>query len=311
VYFDADCGICLFISRLLKRLDPLERLTFQANSAESAPADVKALASETVVVKNEQGATFTKSGALSAVAASLPLLKPLGLILSIPFIRWLADRGYEAVSRHRAAISVWFGFEACGVSHDVPSEVGNPEWPIPELERALVGLRESVALLFLLVAAVALVGRMNDESRPQGLEAAAYSFVAYPRAYQDFKLFAPDPPKRMGTVVVEAQTTRGAKFDPLTGQPPLEGLDPKKRDPRARPSPLMAAYFSSINQPSKVIYVDELRNYLQKLGDQRDPSDKVAWFNVNWIEAPIPPPEGGEPTQTAGIAAPRRITSRP
>jgi len=73
----------------------------------------------------------------------------------------------------------------------------------------------------------------------------------------------------------------------------------------------MAAYFLTISQPSKVMYVDEMRNYIQRLGDQREPADKLSWFNVNWIEAPIPPPEGGEPAETAGMVAPRRITSRP
>jgi hypothetical protein len=54
-----------------------------------------------------------------------------------------------------------------------------------------------------------------------------------------------------------------------------------------------------------------MRNYIQRLGDQSDSTDKLVWFNVNWIEAPIPPPEGGAPSETAGMVPPRRITSRP
>src|SRR2546423_1842482 len=81
-------------------------------------------------------------------------------------------------------------------------------------------------------------------------------------------------PRRQGTLVVDAQTGRGAKIDPLTGLAPIDALDPNKPDPRARPEPLMAAYFASINQPNRVIYVDEFRNYLQRLSDQRDANDK-------------------------------------
>jgi len=312
VYFDGDCGICLFISRLLKRLDPLERLTFEKNSAESVPEDVKALASETIVVRQQTGGkTSTKSRAVAEILASLPLLKPLALALRAPGISWLVDRAYQAVSRHRTPISVWFGFDACGVPHEDTPETALPAEPIPELARTLTTLRESAGLLFLVVCGVALALRMNDDTMPQGIEAAFYSVVAYPRAYQDWKLFAPDPPKRQGTLVVEAQTARGTKIDPLTGQPPLDALDPSKRDPRSRPSPLLAAYFVNINQVSKVMYVDEMRNYIQRLGDQRDPSDKLVWFNINWIEAPIPPPEGGAPSEPAGMVPPRRITSRP
>jgi hypothetical protein len=184
---------------------------------------------------------------------------------------------------------------------------------IPELDRALAFSRETAATLFLLVCGAALVLRMNDDTKPHGLEAPIYSIVAYPRLYQDWKLFAPEPPRRQGMLVVDAQTGRGAKIDPLTGQPPIEVLDPKKPDPRARPEPLMAALFASINQPNRVIYVDEFRNYLQRLSDQRESNDKLVWFNVNWIEAPIPAPEpSSTPAPEPNDVIPaRRITSRP
>jgi hypothetical protein len=177
----------------------------------------------------------------------------------------------------------------------------------------LVVSREVLAALFLVVSGIALSERMNDETKPQGFEAPIYSIVAYPRLFQDWKLFAPDPPKRQMALVVEAQTGRGARLDPLTGLPPLEMLDPKKPDPRSRPVPLMAAYFASISQPSRMIYVDEMRNYIQRIGDQRETGDKLVWFNVNWFEVPIPSPtqSATSPPQMAEIIPVRRITSRP
>ena len=112
--------------------------------------------------------------------------------------------------------------------------------------------------------------------------------------------------------MVDAQTGKGVRIDPMTGRPPLESLDPKKFDPRSRPAPLMGAYFTSINQSSRMMYVDELRNYLQRIGDLRDSGDKLVWFNVNWIEAAIPPPGGGAAPAAEPEAIPaRRITSRP
>src|SRR5262245_4434718 len=74
VYFDADCGICFFLSHLLKRLDALGRMTFAPGSSESAPAEVKTLASETIAVREEaSNKTFTRSRAVASVLASLPL----------------------------------------------------------------------------------------------------------------------------------------------------------------------------------------------------------------------------------------------
>jgi predicted DCC family thiol-disulfide oxidoreductase YuxK len=316
VYFDADCGICFFLCRLLKRFDATGKLTFSANSSDEAPPEVKALASETVVVCPQSSkSTFTRSRALASLLASIPLGWPLALVLRAPGVSALADFAYDKVAKNRAAISVWFGFEACGIkrqAESAPSPVGDE--PIKELERGLEVSREAASLLFLVVCAAALFLRMNDDTKPHGIEGPIYSIVAYPRLYQDWKLFAPDPPKRQGALVVDAQTGKGAKIDPFTGQPPLEALDPKKPDPRARPlAPLMAAYFASINQPNRVVYVDEMKNYLQRLSDQREAGDKLVYFNVNWIEAPIPSPDAVAmpPSATAEVIPPRRITSRP
>ncbi len=114
-------------------------------------------------------------------------------------------------------------------------------------------------------------------------------------------------------MVVDSQTGRGTRLDPLTGEPPLETLDPAKPDPRSRPVPLLAAYFTNISQPNRLIYVDEMRNYIQRIGDQRESGDKLVWFNVNWFEALIPAPQTGSssPTEMAEIVPVRRITSRP
>jgi predicted DCC family thiol-disulfide oxidoreductase YuxK len=311
VYFDADCGICFALCRLLKRLDSLGRLTFAPGSSDDAPAEVKALAAETVVVRDAAGRTFTRSRAVSAIFGSLALGTPLALLLRAPGISSLADFAYDKVAKNRAAISVWFGYEACGVKSPADREASSAaqDEPIAELERARAVSREVAAALFLGVCAAALVLRMNDETKPHGWEAPIFSIVAYPRLYQDWKLFAPDPPRRQGVVVVDAQTGRGQKVDPLTGQPPLEALVPGKPDPRARPAPLMAAYFSNINQPARTVYVDEMKNYVQRLSDLREAGDKLTWFNVNWIEAPIPSPDIA--SATAEVVPPRKITSRP
>ena len=65
----------------------------------------------------------------------------------------------------------------------------------------------------------------------------------------------------------------------------------------------MAAYFTSISQPSRATYVNELREYVRRVGDRRGLSEKLVWFNVDWIEAPIAEPDWW-------IVAGRRARSR-
>jgi len=316
VYFDEDCGICLWIARLLKRLDALARLTFVANTSDAAPPEVKAVAADTAIVRNEaSGKTYAKARAMAAILRSLPLCAPLGLALSTPGLSQLADRLYDSVARRRTAISVWFGLEACGVRQESPpAEASAPEEsPWDSVARALALLREGAAAAFLGVCVIAFMRDMNDATRPRGFEATVYSIIAYPRLFQTWGLFAPDPPKRQGTLVVEGWTARGTKLDPFTGQSPLESLDPSAGAAmNPRPRPLIAAYFSNISQPARATYIDGLRDYIQKLGDKRDPNDKLVSFTVNWVDAPIPPPEGtGLPSDTMEGMGRRRLTARP
>jgi len=51
---------------------------------------------------------------------------------------------------------------------------------------------------------------------------------------------------------------------------------------------------------------------VQRLGDKRDPGDRVVSFTVNWVDTPIPPPDGtaAAPDIMEGIAR-RRLTARP
>jgi hypothetical protein len=167
------------------------------------------------------------------------------------------------------------------------------------LSRAMKATREAAAVGFLVVCGVALGRDMGDERIPSGPEAAVYRIVAYPRLFQRWGLFAPDPAKRPGTLVAEAKTASGASLDPLSDRALPD-----------RPDPLMAAYFASIGQPSHAVYVNELREYVRRVGDLRSPSDKLVWFNVDWIEAPIAPPEP-ESEFVALSPVSRRITSGP
>ncbi|HMI87958.1 MAG TPA: DCC1-like thiol-disulfide oxidoreductase family protein [Polyangiaceae bacterium] len=313
VYFDAHCGVCLMICRWLVRFDALRLLTFLANTSEDAPAEVKAAAAETVVVRDEKaGRTFTKSRALAAILASLPLGGLKSVVLRMPGIAQLADAGYDVVARNRAAISVWLGFASCGVprAHSAaPLRRASP-WP---LLRALVVTRETAAAGFICLCGAALWQGTLPEAKAPNLAEPVHAALSYPRIFQKWGLFAPDPPKDLGVMVVDAWNGRGLRFDPLTGGPPRETPEPEpKAEASDRPSPLMCAYFTSISQPSNVIYLDGLRDYVTRVGDEKPPTDRPTAYTVSWVEVPIAPPEGSPvATSPSNQVTRRRLTARP
>jgi hypothetical protein len=289
---------------LLKRLDALDRLSFvPAASTEEA---ARAL----IVRESTTGHATTGVRALAAVVRSLPFGTPLWLVLKLPGVAWGVDQVLKIMARARHGLGVWFGLKTFD-GHPAPSSIVFDDSAIQRVKRAIVRSREAAALAFAAVCAIALAGDMSDESMPSGVEAVVYRVVAYPRLFQRWGLFAPEPPKRLGTLVAEAETASGARLDPLTGLP---ARSTPTAGPAQRPEPLMAAYFTSISQPSRSTYVNELREYVRRVGDRRGPAEKLVWFNVDWIESPVAEPEESPSSslEASPIAAvSRRITSGP
>ena len=323
VYFDADCGICLMICRWLVRFDTLELLTFAANSSDDAPADVKAAAAETVVVRDEKGnRTFTKSRAMAEIAASIPFGGLKSLALRAPGIAAVADAVYDRVAKNRAAISVWLGEGACGVPHAAQAPPLRRASPWQGLMTSLALTREVAAVSFVFLCSAALWQGTLPEDKAPNLVEPVNAAIGYPRIFQKWGLFVPDPPQARGLVVVDAWNGRGLRFDPLTEAAPRESPDPDYKSDAPptpelkqvsdRPSPLMSAYFTSISQPANSTYMDGLRDYVTRVGDERPPSDRPTAYTVTWIEAPIAAPDSGSPApSSSNQVTRRRLTARP
>jgi predicted DCC family thiol-disulfide oxidoreductase YuxK len=314
VYFDADCGICLMICRWLVRFDGLVRLTFFANSSETAPPEVQAVAAETVVVRDPKtGRTFTKSRALAAIFASLPFGAIPSLILRAPGIAQLADAGYDLVAKNRAAISVWLGFQACGVPRAHSAAPLRRAAPWRGISAGFAVTRELAAAGFLCLCGAALWQGTLPEGKAPNLVEPINAALSYPRIFQKWGLFAPDPPKDLGVLVVDAWNGRGLRFDPLTGGLPLETPTvERKADAPALPSPLRCAYFTNVSQPARANYLDGLKDYVTRIGDERPPSDRPTAFTVLWLESPMAPPESSAaPAPTSNQVVHRRLTARP
>ena len=323
VQFHVASGLNVACCRLLKRLDLLSRLTFVASDGDvEKNAMGVAPASEMPIVRDEaRGKTFTGVRAVGAILGALPFGKPLAMGLLVPGVSWLTEQTFARIERHQAEIEAWFGLRGfageprrnheCGHGGPVAEPVSFNDSIARRMARFVTFSRETAAVCALAVCAVALVHDIGDDNQPPGIEAAIYPVIAYPRIFQRWGLFAPEPAKRPGMLVAEGQTTGGARLDPFTGLPLARRSG--ERDPREpRPDPLMSAYFTNISQPSHATYVGELREYVRRLGEGRGAKDKLVWFNVDWIESPIAPPQASPqlPALAVGPAA-RRITSGP
>ncbi len=232
VFYDAGCGVCFQIVRVLARLDPGRRMTWISNrDTATLPAGVDAaLLEQTVLVVDARSQRrWTRSDAAARVLGALPFGGLWAWVLLVPGLRAVAGRGYDAFARRRTAISTWFGFAACGI----PDARGRLENEVPSVARAADGasdsparqavrrllppLRELGVLLVLVVLAAdlsvansAIPRALRWESRPKWMEAA----VQYPHIFEGWGMFSPDAPRSDYMVVVDAITSDGRHVDP-------------------------------------------------------------------------------------------------
>jgi predicted DCC family thiol-disulfide oxidoreductase YuxK len=334
VVYDDSCGICLWLARLLKRLDRRDNITFIASSdTHKLPAAVTSeMTEKSMVVVDAAGKAHTEASALSQILRSLPLLGPLGRLLRVPPIRQLARVLYFKVADNRVAISVACGLGACGLPspldtapEDTAPEDTAPEDTAPE-DTAPAPADEAppaaspasrfgqrcASLLASLVAVAILGGVVVKTARhphhpwlaigtePSTVSDALASLVTLPRVTGAWGLFAPDPPKINSAIVVDGKTRDGWQLDPLTGHAPnLDLTDPR----RARLGHLWAQYSEAIRKPQYASLRKELRRYLNRGGyalNVNPPKDRkkrryISKVAVKWVSVAIPAPGEAAP----------------
>jgi predicted DCC family thiol-disulfide oxidoreductase YuxK len=312
VIYDADCGICLFLCRLLKRLDPFERLEFVGNQDQTgALAELDAATLEkTIVVLAPDGRVFIEERAVFEIARALPFGWLPALWLRVPGLSLLGHGLYRAVADNRVAISVWFGFEACGIAPALrANEAHRPiaagdSW-YAELAATLAVVREGLVLLLLFVLGTQLLVenpwafKRVHVKRPDWVA----KVIEYPRIYEGWSMFAPEPPHDDGHLVVDGRTRDGRRLDPITGEEPV--LDPYSATGWGDDQ-LWCDYSNRIRSPSNVPYRAFYRDYLVRWHEFTDrPEDSLASFDVWWVQnkSPAPGEERGQPLP------PERITS--
>jgi predicted DCC family thiol-disulfide oxidoreductase YuxK len=304
VFYDASCGVCFQVIRVLARMDVHRRLTWISNQdAAALPQDVPAdLLERTILVVDERGRRWTRSDAFAQIFGALPLGRLWAWPLLVPGLRQLAGAAYDAFARNRTAISTTFGLAACGIPGAPPPRRAPAPTPTPlgEWARAqLPYLRElGVALMMFIFAAdisvsnVSVPQALRWTSRPKWMETA----VMYPHIFQSWSMFSPDAPLRDYEVYVDAVTSDGRHVDPVNevasrvATLPLDDI-PKRLghdsfwcDYQLR-IPNMPAYHQAL--------LEWILRYPERTGHEKD---KLVSFEAWVIEHASPKPHETTPT---------------
>ncbi len=283
VHFDPQVGASLFLCRLIKRLDGLGLVTFRALS-EASPK--KAQTGFCVSVAGEKSVVGWE--ALLAVADALWCgRRPLSLLA--PLVRRRVARRLTQLVTEPKELDQDYGLESLPLQVDTlaPEPTG--------AQRAgalLVGsLRESLVVVVLVACAMQVLIENPSVPRawvPRGRPLTLAAIVTYPRIFQGWSMFAPEPPRSDGRLVIDGRTRDGRRFDPLTGSEPVFEVH---ADGTPRTNLIWGYFHTRIAEDRFRAYWNGVRDYVMnhhKLTER--PQDELASFDAYYVTETFPAP---------------------
>jgi predicted DCC family thiol-disulfide oxidoreductase YuxK len=120
VLYDDECPLCTFQMKVLTWLDWLNVAALVPLSSERAREAAPQLGRETLRaamhVITAKGAIHRGARCIRFLSLRMPLLIPLGLLLWVPGVIWVAEHAYQLVARNRYVLSRVFGCkDACAI----------------------------------------------------------------------------------------------------------------------------------------------------------------------------------------------------
>ncbi|NUP11278.1 MAG: hypothetical protein HOW73_34970 [Polyangiaceae bacterium] len=123
--------------------------------------------------------------------------------------------------------------------------------------------------------------------------------VTYPRTFQGWGMFAPNPIREDGVLAVDALTIDGRHVDPLTGRAPdLNLLDSRGEGL----SQLRQDYGNRIRLDRNEPYRDQFRDYLLRYPSRtKNPKDELIAIDVYWVRDECPAPGQTKPQNNEAV----------
>lgn len=212
---------------------------------------------------------------------------------------WLLPRALSAWCALPGVRSVW-GWLLQRLTAGGQLERGVPSSNAAPLKqgvaRALFWCGQALAVLLMVATGsqVLVENRSVPESlKPRQRPAWLEAIVVYPRLFQGWSMFAPDPPREDGRVIVDGRTADGRKLDPFTGHEPSFDVP---RSPQVWNDGDWAAFHTRIAEPRFSGNYPALRDLLLRHHELTGrPQDKLVSFEIWYGTQGIPPPGGVVP----------------
>jgi len=280
--FDTSSGLGWWLCRLLSRLDRTQLITFVAKDGGRGLLAVQIDAE----VRHGSAAWWSALRALPAGRFIAPVARGLSL--------GLLDALFTLIDRNARTISRWFGLSAPPRSQS--AAVDAPSAARVWLGRGARGLRELTLAFLMLGVASQLINENKSVPEPLKHEQPAIvrMSIQYPRTFQGWGMFAPNPIREDGIVTVDAITIDGRHVDPFSGKPPDMNLS----DARGLGlSQIQQDYFNRIrldrNKQYRKPMGEWIRRHHRRTGN---PSDEIVFYNVWWLTDRCPERGSTEPT---------------
>ncbi len=310
VGLDPRSAFAMTVGRVVKRLDGYERVAFEA-APDGAPVAARLEGSETWLTESRP--------VLRAITQALPLGKWLGALLGL-----LGGQAvFSFMMRDPARVERFFGLGLAA-----PAASGLPA-PLALRARRWLAIPREVLVAYLAVTATMQVWMENkaipksipppvkegtelqpDEKRglavmkkylgdrviplkPETAPAFLQMTITYPRIFQGWGMFAPNPIQDDGIIAVDAYTIDGRHVDPFTGQAPDLDLTDARG---AGLSQLRQDYGNRIRLDRNAYYREGLKEYLQHWHVETGrPADELVAFDVYWVRDRCPKPGSDTP----------------
>jgi hypothetical protein len=305
---DESSPLALVVARVVARLDRYRRITFVAGPAGGLLA-----------LRNDAGDFVTDR---SAVARGVCSNLSIGPVLTRPaalLLGWLRAR--------EASVTRFFALKR-------PPVAAPPTW---RLGARLAVVPRFARELFLAYFAVCVLLQLwfENKSIPKQLpppvkpgqvlqphEQKGLSFIkkvlgdrvitlkpdspkflqitmTYPRLFQGWGMFAPNPIQEDGVLAIDAYTVDGRRIDPLTGKAPDLDLTDSRGEGLSQ---LRQDYGNRIRLDRNAHYRDDLKDYLIGWHElTKRPEDELVAFDVYWVRDKCPGPGSEKPTNGEAV----------
>jgi hypothetical protein len=278
VVYDRASPLAFAVMRLLSRLNGMGLLCFE----ESPPGEARP---PLFAARDDSGGErFTGPAALREIAQALP-----GGKYAFPVLRVIVGPLFAFASARREGVASFFGLT-------LPTGSAEPVGDTAPLGRSFARYRAVAreALLVYLFACSFLQAVSENKSIPAAIRdrlsmpRLMQATIGYPRLYQGWGMFAPNPITDDGTVVVDARTVDNRRLDPFTGREPELDLT---RSNGLGLGQIQQDYFNRIRLDHNAVYRQGLSEYLRAFHLRTGrPEDELVAFDVYWVRDQCPKP---------------------